>query len=304
MNSNSIYVIIRFMKCNICPRKCNIDRKLHEGFCSSGEELRVARAGLHMWEEPCISGQAGSGTIFFTGCNLKCIFCQNHEISGGGAGHTVSPERLAEVMIELQNKKANNINLVTAGHFLDKVCDTIILARKNGLNIPIVYNTSSYESVEAIQKLEGLVDVYLPDFKYYDDNLALKYSKAGGYRDIATGAIDEMVLQCGHAEYNAEGIMTRGVIVRHLVLPQHTKDSMKILGYLHERYGDKISISIMNQYTPVRECAEYTNLNRKVTPREYDKVCNYAIEIGIENGFFQEGDVALQSFIPEFDFNG
>ena len=292
------------MRCNICPRKCNIDRSVNPGYCLAGDKVLVARADMHMWEEPCISGSEGSGTIFFAGCNLKCVFCQNHQISGHAAGKEVTVERLAEVMIELQERHANNINLVTAAHFVQEVSRAIVIAKDQGLTIPVVYNTSSYEEVQALQMLDGLVDVYLPDFKYFDNELANRYSKAPDYREIATEAIDEMVRQRSEQKYNENGIMTQGVIVRHLILPGHTKDSMKILDYLHERYGDKISISIMSQYTPLEIVEAYPELNRTITAREYDKVCDHALEIGIENGFIQEGNVAKESFIPVFDFEG
>lgn len=297
------------MKCNICPRKCNIDRSVQKGFCSVDDKVVVARADLHMWEEPCISGAHGSGTIFFTGCNLKCIFCQNHEISGNNTtdstiGKEVSIERLADLMLELEYKGANNINLVTAAHYVDRVREAVMNAKTKGLNIPIVYNTSSYETVDAIRSLEGLVDVYLPDFKYFDNELAIKFSRAPLYKEVATAAIDEMVKQVGMQQYNEKGLIQSGVIVRHLILPGHTKDSINILDYLHERYGVNISISVMSQYTPITHIEEYPELNRKLTKREYDKVCKHAIDIGIENGYFQEGDVALESFIPSFDFEG
>jgi len=292
------------MKCNNCPRKCNIDRNEHYGYCQSPAKIKVSRYGLHMWEEPCISGREGSGTIFFSGCNMKCIFCQNHEISTGKKGAEITVDRLSELMLILQEEKANNINLVTPSHYVPEICKAIIIAKDNGLSIPIVYNTSSYENVESIKMLEGLVDIYLPDFKYYDNDIALRYSKAPEYRDIATRAIDEMVRQCGGDFYDEREIMTRGVIVRHLILPGHTKDSMKIMEYLHDRYGDSICISIMSQFTPMIFVADYPELNRKITAREYNKVCDYALNIGIERGFFQEGDVAKDSFVPEFDFEG
>lgn len=264
----------------------------------------MSRVGLHMWEEPCISGSEGSGTIFFAGCNLRCVFCQNHEISDGGKGKEVTVERLAELMLQLQDRNANNINLVTPSHYVPEICRAIILSKDNGLKIPVVYNTSSYENVDTIKMLDGLVDVYLPDFKYYDNDIAVKYSKAPAYREIATKALDEMVRQCGVDVFDDRKIMTEGVIVRHLILPGYTKDSMRVLDYLHERYEDSISISIMSQYTPMNSVADYPELNRPITKREYDKVCNYAINIGIEKGFFQEGDVAKESFVPDFDFDG
>lgn len=295
------------MRCNLCPRKCNIDRSTGKGYCNCGNKIRVARSDLHMWEEECISGTEGSGTIFFSGCNMQCVFCQNHEISFDGVGVEIDVERLCELMLELELKGANNINLVTGTHFMTLICRAIELARNNGMCIPVVYNTSSYENVDSLKMLEGLVDVYLPDFKYMDDELAIRYSKAPGYAGIATAAIDEMVRQCGGTDkeaYDVRGIMQKGVIVRHMILPGHTRDSINILGYLHERYGDKINISIMSQYTPVNDLKDYPEINRTITKREYEKVCSYAVDIGIEKGYFQEGKVAMESFIPRFDFKG
>lgn len=303
------------MLCNICPRKCNIDRRIDKGFCKSSDTIRIARANLHMWEEGCISGAEGSGTIFFTGCNLRCIFCQNHKISDGGnltevdgnkitqVGIEVTSNELADKMLELQFKKANNINLVTGTHYVPQIIRAIDIARGKGLNIPIVYNTSSYESVETIKALEGYIDVYLPDFKYYDD-IARKYSNAPDYREIATQAIDEMVRQQPTPIFDDRGMMTRGVIVRHMVIPGHTKDSKRVVKYIHDRYKDDVYISIMSQYTPVRYIAEYPNLNRRLTKREYQKVVDYAInECEVINGYIQEGEVASESFIPDFDLN-
>lgn len=301
------------MGCNICPRNCNTDRQNSIGYCGANDGMMIARAALHMWEEPCISGKEGSGAIFFSGCSLKCIFCQNAKISGGMKGHEVSPDELAEEMIKLQADGANNINLVTAGHYLPKVIESINKAKNMGLLIPIVYNTSGYEKLSAIKALEGLVDIYLPDHKYYSPDLAAKFSNAPNYHEVATAALDEMVRQIysdgstrsdgstGGEKFDDRGIMTRGVIVRHLILPGHTKDSMEVLKFLHDRYGEKIYISIMNQYTPVIGDTKYSELRRKLTEREYEKVVDYACSIGIEKGFIQDGETARESFIPEFE---
>lgn len=292
------------MNCVICPRNCNIDRSKSQGYCKTSELVKVARADLHMWEEPCISGEEGSGTIFFSGCNLRCVYCQNHEISGGLVGKDISIERLSELMIELQNKGANNINLVTPSHFLLQIKEAIRLAKTKGLNLPIVYNTSSYEKSEYIQQLKGYIDVYLPDFKYYDNELAKKYSNAPNYREIATKALDEMVSQVDE-RFNDKEIMIGGVIVRHLILPGNIDDSKKVIKYLYDRYGDRIYISIMNQFTPIENMlTNYPELNRKVTDEEYGEVVDYALEIGVEKGFIQEGETATESFIPKFDFKG
>lgn len=296
------------MECTLCPRNCGVDRKISYGYCSSPEEVIVSRADLHMWEEPCISAQEGSGTIFFAGCNLRCVFCQNHEISGIREGQikgsAVSSERLAQLMLELEGKKANNINLVTGTHYVSQIIKAIDIAKSNGLSIPIVYNTSGYEKAGAIKMLEGYVDIYLPDFKYYDNDIAGKYSNVSDYREVATGALDEMVRQKPKAVFSSNGIMLEGVIVRHLILPGYTKDSKNVVKYLYDRYGDRIYLSIMNQYTPLEGVRNYPEINRRVTKREYDSVVNYAIDLGVENGFIQEGGTVGESFIPKFDFKG
>lgn len=292
------------MKCNICPRKCNIERSdITSGFCQMPDELMVARAALHYWEEPCISGENGSGAIFFSGCNLKCIYCQNRDIALGKVGKKISVERFVEIMFELKDKGANNINLVTGAHYIDKIAEGLRIAKDKGLNIPVVYNTSSYEEADSIKKLSGLVDIYLPDMKYMDVRLAKDYSHAKDYTEKAMAAIDEMVKQTGEPLFDGD-IMTRGVIVRHMVLPGAVNNAKKVIDYLLKTYGDKIHISIMNQYTPVSKDFIYNNLNRRVTVREYNKVVDYAIEKGLVNGFFQEGKTQDESFIPAFDYEG
>lgn len=275
------------------------------GFCQSTNSVKVARAALHMWEEPCISGDSGSGAVFFSGCNLRCVYCQNNEISSGKVGTEVSTQRLSDIFINLQNQKANNINLVTPSHYTKEIIEAIIKARSKGLVIPIVYNSSSYEAVYTIHSLSGYVDVYLPDCKYYDDALAVKYSNAPGYHEISLKAIDEMLSQTGGAVFDEEGIIKKGVIVRHLILPGCIKDSKKLIRSLWEHFGNNIYYSIMNQYTPMKGIGEkYPELDRKVRNREYDEVLDYALDLGIENGFMQEGDVASESFIPKFDLTG
>lgn len=302
--------------------------------------IRVARAALHFWEEPCISGTAGSGAVFFSGCNLGCVFCQNYAISRGHVGKNITVQRLSDIFLELQDKGANNINLVTAGHFLPVVIDALEDAKNRGLSIPIVYNTSSYEKVEAIRDLDGLVDIYLPDLKYVSSRLSGDFSKAPDYFEVASKAIEEMVRQTGEPEFfvkkkaslnqqmslwesedvmdaatynecaddlmseGREVLMKRGTIVRHLLLPGCTDDSKAVVKYLYETYGDSIFISIMNQYTPMPQVAGHPLLSRKVTDDEYNEVLDYAIDSGIENAFMQEGDVAEESFIPDFDCEG
>lgn len=291
------------MKCNLCPRECSVDRSNGKiGYCGETSRIRVARTSLHQWEEPCITGEHGSGTVFFTGCNLKCIFCQNHNIADGSVGKVFSVEELAEAFLRLQEKNASNINLVTAGHFVKQVAEALIVAKEKGLTIPVVYNSSGYETVESLCLLEGLVDVYLPDCKYFSSEIAKKYSNAENYFEVAAKAIEEMVRQAGKPVFdNEKGIMLKGVIVRHLVLPGHTKDSMAVLNYLWDTYGDAVYISVMNQYTPMVYQALYKNLNRRVTKREYDRVLDYLLSLGVENAFIQEGETAKESFVPKFD---
>lgn len=296
------------MKCDLCPRKCLVDRKKGEkGICGQTENLKVARAALHFWEEPCISGDAGSGAVFFSGCPLHCVFCQNENIANGTVGKEISLERLVDIFLELQEKRANNINLVTPGHFVPQIVKALDQARKEGLTLPVVYNTSSYETVDTIKMLEGYVDIYLPDFKYMSPVLSKKYSHAPDYAEVAKAAIAEMVRQTGKAVFvngDEDNLILRGTIVRHLTLPGCMDDSMQILKYLHETYGNTIYISIMNQFTPLSNLEKYPELNRRITDEEYETLVDYAIDIGIENGFIQEGDTAEESFIPAFDCEG
>lgn len=291
--------------CTLCPRACGADRADGKrGRCGVDERIRVARAALHMWEEPCISGDEGSGAVFFSGCPLGCVYCQNREISRGERGTVISVERLAEIFLELQQQKANNINLVTAGHYLPQVREALLLAKEQGLEIPIIYNSSAYETPEALRRLDGLVDVYLPDLKYLDPELAARYSNAPDYPEIATAAIREMVRQRPRPCFDERGIMTSGVIVRHLLLPGQVREAKKIIEYLHSEYGDRIYISMMNQYTPVPTVKDEPLLGRRVTKREYERLLAYAGELGIEQGFYQEGETAKESFIPEFGGQG
>lgn len=290
--------------CNICPRNCNIDRSLHTGFCSMTDTVKISRAALHMWEEPCISGEKGSGTVFFSGCNMKCVFCQNKEISTGGFGKEISIERLAEIFLELQSKGALNINLVTPTHYTLQIVQAVKLAKEKGLHLPIVYNTSSYEKARTIKMLADVVDIWLPDFKYIDNAVADRYSKAADYVQQAKAAIDEMVRQQPQCVFDDDGIIQKGVIVRHLVLPGQVEGAKKAVEYLYNKYGDSIFISIMSQYTPCTDLGDYREINRKITQSEYDEVVDFAVEIGVENGFLQEGESASESFIPPFDLEG
>ena len=292
-------------KCSLCPRNCGVNRlDGQKGFCGVDAEILVARAALHMWEEPCISGKEGSGAVFFSGCSLGCGFCQNNKISRGQTGKKITVEYLADLFFQLQGQGANNINLVTAGHFLPQVALALENARAHGLKIPVVYNSSGYEKADTLKILEGLVDIYLPDFKYMDSELAGKYSHAPDYPQIAKAALKEMVQQVGTPGFDERGMMKKGVIVRHLLLPGHVKNSREVLKYLYETYGDRIYISIMNQYTPMPAMKDDPKLSRKVTDREYERLLDYALSLGLNNGFIQEGETAKESFIPEFNEEG
>jgi len=300
----------QLLNCQLCPRGCKVNRDADErGVCGVSSKLKVARAALHFWEETCISGTKGSGTVFFSGCSLHCVYCQNQEIAQGVYGKEIPRERLVEIFLELQVKGANNINLVTPGHYVPQIVWAVEQARNQGLKLPIVYNTSSYENVDTLKQLEGIVDVYLPDFKYWSSELALKYSKAPDYPEVAKAAIAEMVRQQPNPQfmYDKEqdmDLIQKGVIVRQLLLPGQLLDAKKIIKYLHETYGNQIYLSLMSQYTPLSHVEKYPELNRKVDRRTYEKYVDYAIEIGVENGYIQEEDVAMESFIPEFNGEG
>lgn len=319
------------MACNLCPRFCKADRGMGQrGYCGMEAEVTVARVAPHFWEEPCISGQKGSGTVFFSGCNLRCVYCQNHKIAAGRTGQRMTTEELVDAFLSLQEQGCHNINLVTPSHFVPQIREALLQSR---LEIPVVYNTSSYECVQTLRSMEGLVDIYLADLKYLDKDLAEKYSHAADYPETAKAAIAEMVRQVGGIEYeylpeeelsgepqavgtgeeckpakrirNATeypdgALMKRGVIVRHLLLPGQAEEAKQVLRYLYETYGDTVAVSILNQYTPLPHVAAYPELNRKVTDEEYEEVVEYALELGIGHGFLQEGQAASESFIPEF----
>ena len=326
-------------QCRLCGRRCGINRTLRAGRCGMTERVYAARAALHMWEEPCISGKEGSGTVFFTGCPLGCVFCQNREIALGRRrtsqrgmasafgvrvsedsvfeasenigsydetiGVPVTEEQLAETFLDLERQHANNINLVTPTHFVPQIILAVRIARERGLTVPIVYNTGSYETEETVRSLEGIVDIFLPDLKFMDPDISGRYAKASDYFETAERAIRGMVEIAGQPAFDDRGMMKRGVIVRHMVLPGHTKDSKRIISYLHENYGEKIYVSIMNQYTPMPGIGdEFPELARRVTKREYGRVVDYAIRLGMENVFIQEGPTAAESFIPDFDGTG
>ena len=285
-------------KCNLCPRNCLVNRYENVGYCRAKAKLKIALASIHMWEEPVISGRDGSGTIFFSHCNLGCIFCQNYKIRNG-YGKEITIKRFSEICLELQSRGANNINLVTPTHYVPLIRKGLIQAKNRGLIIPIVYNTSSYENEATIESMKGLVDVYLADLKYYDDNYAKKYSNCNNYFEVATKAIGKMVAQVGSPIIH-NGLMKRGVIVRVLLLPGLLEDAKKIIKYLYETYHDNIYISIMNQYTPVDKYV-YEELNNKVAESVYDELVNFAYDIGVRNAFIQEGETQNDSFIPNFN---
>ena len=294
--------------CTICPRHCGAlrDTNTGYGFCGMPATPIVARAALHYGEEPCISGTHGSGTVFFSGCSLKCCYCQNHSISHKNEGKTITTERLADIFRELEEAGAHNINLVTPTHFVPAIVPALERAKELGLGLPVVYNTGTYEAVETLRMLDGLVDIWLPDFKYVSPELAARYSFAPDYFDVASAALEEMARQTRGNLFDLDGMMTRGIIVRHLILPGCTEDSKAVLKYLWDTYGDDICLSIMDQYTPLPRIAtlaggKYKELDRRVTAAEYDDVVNYAVDLGITNAFVQEGEAASESFIPDFE---
>ena len=313
-----------YSSCTLCPRNCGVDRNNTIGYCREKSSLHVARASLHMWEEPCISGSNGSGAVFFSGCNMGCVFCQNRRISRGEVGKNIDVRRLVEIFFELQEKGANNINLVTGDMFIPTIAGAIEQAKNHGLKIPFLFNTSSYLNADSVKMLDGLIDIYLPDFKYIREEDAIKYSYAPGYVEAAKAAIEEMVRQQPKCEFEQEHdpaggkravdaaavyergqqIIRRGVIVRHLLMPGMLIQAKLILRYLHDRYGDSIYMSLMNQFTPGEELALFPEINRRVTDNEYNSLVEYAQNIGVTNGFVQEGETADESFIPEFDCSG
>ncbi len=311
-------------RCEACPRKCGAERnKGHKGFCGETGEIRVTRAMPHMWEEPVISGKRGSGAVFFSGCNLHCVYCQNKAISDGGQGKVIGLNRLKDIFLELQDKKVYNINLVTPTHYTYEIIEAVAAARKEGLKIPIVYNCGGYESTTSIKALKDTVDIWMPDMKYISSQTAKMYSNAPDYFERASEALREMTAQViakGGTRFHTEetdngetaqkqaiSIMDRGVIVRHMLLPGHVAESKRILRYLHETYGNDIYISIMSQYTPMPQILDsdrFPELKIKVKKEEYDRLVDFALRIGIENAFIQEGDTAEESFIPAFDCEG
>jgi putative pyruvate formate lyase activating enzyme len=290
--------------CNLCPRMCGVNRDAELGFCKCGSRVKVARAALHFWEEPCISGGCGSGTVFFSGCTLRCCYCQNHQISGGGFGKEISARRLSEIFLELQEKGAHNISLITATQYLPQVLQALDTVKPQ-LHIPVVYNCGGYERVETIRALKGYVDIYLPDFKYYSSELSWNYSKAKDYFEVALAAIQEMIAQTGNPTIDENGIMQKGVIIRHLVLPGARQDSLLILKWLSKNLPvGSYLLSLMSQYTPVFNSDEKKPLNRRITTFEYQSVVDEAIRLGLTSGFMQEKSSAKEEYTPPFDLEG
>lgn len=290
----------RLKNCVLCPRRCGADRANGKtGFCGASDKIKIARSALHFWEEPCISGENGSGTVFFSHCPLKCVFCQNYEISAKSTGYEVTVDELADCFLDLERQGANNINLVTPTHYVPQLIQAIKTAKENGLTLPILYNTSGYENVETLRSLEGLIDIYMPDMKYMSDKYAVKYSNAPDYFNIASRAIAEMFRQVGKPVFK-NGIMQRGVIVRHLMLPGSLFDTKHIIDYLYKTYKDDIFISLMSQYTPLEHVKKYPELDKRLNPKHYEAMLDYCADLGIKNAFIQEGDTAKESFIPSF----
>ncbi|SFC68577.1 radical SAM protein [Clostridium uliginosum] len=292
-------------QCTLCHRNCKVNRLDNKlGFCKASDKIKIARAALHLWEEPPISCEKGSGTVFFSYCNLNCVFCQNYEISQKCNGVEISIERLSEIFLELQEKGANNINLVTPTHYVPQILEALEISKSNGLKLPILYNTNSYDSIETIKALNGYIDVYLPDFKYFNDKYSIKYSNAKDYSLNAIEIIDEMIKQVGTPEFNSNGHITKGVIIRHLLLPGLLFDSKKVIDSIFSIYGDKVYISLMNQYTPMFNAYYYPEINKGLNPKHYDSLIQYALNIGIKNGFIQDDGTNDTHFVPSFDLEG
>lgn len=291
-------------KCEICPHNCKVNRLEGKiGRCKATDKVKIALASVHNFEEPCISGTNGSGTVFFSNCNLKCVFCQNYKISQQGLGREISIEELADIFIEQQNKKVENINLVTPTMYIYHIIEAIKIARKKGLNIPIVYNTNGYENVETIKKLNGYIDIYLPDLKYYDNDLAFKYSGVKNYFENATEAIKEMYNQVGAPVLDENGIMKKGVIIRHLVLPNNLQNSKDVLKWINDNIDNKVFVSVMAQYFPTHRAKDFPELNRKLTKEEYEEIENFLYSLNLDNGYIQELGEHEEEYVPDFEKN-
>ncbi len=302
-NIMEVKIFMSENKCTLCPRMCSVNRKTNTGYCLSPDTMRLARAALHMWEEPVISGKNGSGTIFFSGCTLRCCFCQNHKISAENFGTEVSEEKFADIIFDLQSKGAHNINLVTPTHYADKIA-SVISKLKPKLNIPVLYNTSGYENISTIDMLEGCIDIYLPDLKYFSPELSKRYSSAENYFEKASAAIKRMYEQVGEVKFGEDGLLKKGLVIRHMVLPGAYKDSIKLLDWINDNFDkEKILISLMCQYTPMHKSAAFEEINRRVTTYEYKKVTDHAAELGL-CGFVQQKDAASIKYVPKFDLEG
>lgn len=291
--------------CTLCPRNCGADRTSGKtGYCSADNTIKIAKASLHFWEEPVLSGTSGSGTVFFSGCPLRCIYCQNAKIALLKTGKEISVSRLCDIFFELEEKGAHNINFVTPTHYSTQIIKAIELAKAKNFSLPFVYNTSGYEKCETLKNLSGLIDIYLPDFKYINSKTAQNYSNAPDYPEIAKNAISEMFRQVGKITFSENNMAKSGLICRHLVLPGHIIEAKQIIKYLYTTFKDDIFISIMNQYTPMSDFKSFPNLSRKISEREYKSVTDYAVSLGVKNAFIQYGDTAKESFIPDFDLSG
>ena len=289
--------------CTICPHNCKVDRKINFGRCKAGNEIEIGGYSLHYFEEPCISGKNGSGTVFFSKCNLSCVFCQNYEISNLGNGRKISIEELSDIFLSQQENGAENINLVSPTIYADKIAKAIELSRTRGLKLPIIYNSNGFENIETLKKLDGLIDVYLPDLKYADDDIAFKYSGIRNYFEIVTKAIKEMERQVGIPEFDENGMITKGLIVRHLVMPNNIQNSKKVLKWLKENLQDGVYISVMTQYFPAYRAKEFEEINRKISKKEYDDIENYILELNIENGYMQAfSEEDEEQYVPKFDY--
>lgn len=292
-----------YKNCRMCPRNCSVDRTRNVGACKATDKVKVALASIHNYEEPCISGKEGSGTVFFSNCNLRCVYCQNFHISRDGYGKEITVERLAKIFIEQQERGVNNINLVTPTMYVESIIEAIKIARKNGLKIPIVYNSSGYENVETIKKLNGYIDIYLPDFKYATNRLALKYSGVNNYTDSVIPAIHEMIAQVGTPQFDNRGILKRGVIIRHMVLPNNVLNSKMVLKEIAKNYKDKVLISVMAQYFPSGDANKYPEINRKVSKKEFLEVEEYLYDLKLENGYIQELGEHEEEYVPNFNLD-
>lgn len=314
-------------ECTLCNRNCKVNRNNEQlGFCRASDKVRIARAALHFGEEPPISQGNGSGTVFFSHCNFNCVFCQNHDISQGNiknvisnphniiiqnsetqrkvTGMDVSIQRLSEIFLELQDKGANNINLVTPTHYVPQIIEALKIAKKNHLTIPILYNTNGYDSIETIKALDAYIDVYLPDFKYFNDKYAVKYSKVNNYASNVMNVITEMFNQVGKPKFDSKGNIIKGVIIRHLMIPGLLFDSKKVIDYIYNKYGDNVYISLMNQYVPMFKAFDYPEINKSLNPKHYESLINYALDLGVENGFIQDSGTDSVAYVPNFNLEG